>query len=67
MNHTISPLEFLLTNAICFAAGAVVVVALQLAGKAVYRAGNANHPPLLDPNQKCIRRTNQLGMNYVHQ
>lgn len=39
MNHTISPLEFLLTNAICFAAGAVVVVALRLGGKAVYRAG----------------------------
>ncbi|MEK2674181.1 hypothetical protein AAAC10_02450 [Pseudomonas aeruginosa] len=34
MNPTISPLEFLLTNVICFAAGAVVVVALQLAGKA---------------------------------
>lgn len=39
MSPTISPLEFLLTNAICFAAGAVVVVALQLAGKAAYSAG----------------------------
>lgn len=39
MNPTISPLEFLLTNAICFAAGAVAVVALQLAGKAAYSAG----------------------------
>lgn len=39
MNPTISPLEFLLTNVICFAAGAVVVVTLQLAGKAAYHAG----------------------------
>ncbi|EJV1365509.1 hypothetical protein RXE43_000941 [Pseudomonas aeruginosa] len=39
MNPTISPLEFLLTNVICFAAGAVVVVALQVAGKAAYGAG----------------------------
>lgn len=39
MNQTLSPLEFLLVNVICFAAGAVVVVTLHLAGKAVYRAG----------------------------
>ena len=39
MNPTISPLEFLRTNVICFAAGAVVVVALQMAGKAAYAAG----------------------------
>lgn len=45
MNHTISPLEFLLTNAICFAAGAVLVVALQLGGKAVYWAGQRKPPP----------------------
>jgi len=46
MNHTISPLEFLLTNAICFAAGAVLVVALQLGGKAVYRAGQRKTTPV---------------------
>ncbi|WP_175650384.1 MULTISPECIES: hypothetical protein [Pseudomonas] len=39
MNHTISPLEFLLVNAICFAAGAATVVALKLAAKATYAAG----------------------------
>lgn len=42
MNTTISPLEFLLTNAICFAAGAAAVVALQLAGRAAFRAGQRN-------------------------
>jgi hypothetical protein len=45
MNPTISTLEFLLTNAICFAAGAAMVVALQLGGKAVYRAGQRKTPP----------------------
>ena len=39
MNPPISPLEFLLTTVICFAAGAVVVVTLQMAGKAAYAAG----------------------------
>lgn len=35
MNPTMSPLEFLLTNVICFAAGAATVVGLQLAAKVV--------------------------------
>ena len=39
MNATISPLEFLLTNVICIAAGAVTVLALQWAGQVAYRAG----------------------------
>ena len=39
MNNIISPLEFLLTNVICFAAGAAVVVLVQVAGKAAYDAG----------------------------
>lgn len=39
MHTTISPLEFLITNAICVAAGALAVVALQCGAKAVYRAG----------------------------
>ncbi|MGV8863217.1 MAG: hypothetical protein ACOH2T_18880 [Pseudomonas sp.] len=39
MNTTISPFEFLLTNVICFAAGAVAVVALHWAGQVAYRAG----------------------------
>ena len=42
MNSTLSPLEFLLTNVICFAAGAVAVVALQWAGQAAYRSGQRN-------------------------
>lgn len=42
MNTTISPLEFLLTNAICIAAGAVTVLALQWAGRAAYRSGQRN-------------------------
>jgi len=42
MNPTISPLEFLLTNALCLAAGAVAVVVLQVAGRAVYHAGKRN-------------------------
>lgn len=42
MNTTLSPLEFLLTNVICFAAGAVAVVALQWAGQAAYCAGQQN-------------------------
>jgi hypothetical protein len=39
MNNTISPLEFLLVNAICFAGGVVTAVAISLAGKAIYTAG----------------------------
>jgi len=35
-----SPLEFLLTNVICFAAGAATVVGLQLAAKVVHASGN---------------------------
>lgn len=42
MNTTISPLEFLITNVICVAAGALAVLALQCAGKAVYCAGQRN-------------------------
>ncbi|UQB79368.1 hypothetical protein KI429_07135 [Pseudomonas shirazica] len=42
MNTTISPLEFLLTNAICFSAGAAAVVVLQWAGRAAFRAGQRN-------------------------
>lgn len=39
MNTTISPLEFLLTNVICVAAGAITVLALQWASQAAYSAG----------------------------
>lgn len=39
MNPVISPLEFLLTNVICFAAGAATVVVLNLAAKAVHASG----------------------------
>lgn len=39
MRHTISPLEFLLVNAICFVGGAVATLAIQLAVKAAYAAG----------------------------
>ncbi|MGF6765955.1 hypothetical protein P3T24_006296 [Paraburkholderia sp. GAS33] len=39
MRHTISPLEFLLVNAICFLAGAVTTLAIQLSAKAAYVAG----------------------------
>ena len=39
MNPVMSPLEFLLTNAICFAAGAATVVTLTLAAKAVHASG----------------------------
>lgn len=42
MNTTISPLEFLITNVICVAAGALAVLAIQCAGKAVYCAGQRN-------------------------
>jgi hypothetical protein len=42
MNAPLSPLEFLLTNVICFAAGAVAVVALRWAGQEAYRAGQRN-------------------------
>lgn len=42
MNSTLSPLEFLLTNVICFAAGALTVVTLQWAGQAAYRSGQRN-------------------------
>lgn len=38
MISTISSLDFLLTNVICFAAGALAVVVLQRAGHAAYRA-----------------------------
>lgn len=55
MNPTISPLEFLLTNVICFAAGAVVVVALQMAGKAAYAAGNAAQMLMRDVPMMCAR------------
>lgn len=39
MSHTISPLEFLLVNVICFAGGIVVAVAIGLAGKVIYTVG----------------------------
>ncbi|NNJ15879.1 hypothetical protein CSV86_011870 [Pseudomonas putida CSV86] len=45
MNPVISPLEFLLTNVICFAAGAATVVALNLAAKAVHASGKRAAQP----------------------
>ncbi len=39
MNTTVSPLEFLLTNVICFTAGAVTAIAMKWLIKAAYRAG----------------------------
>lgn len=39
MNPTISPLEFLLVNVICFAAGAAATGAIYLGAKAFYAAG----------------------------
>lgn len=39
MRHTISPVEFLLVNVICFAGGAIATLAIQLATKAAYAAG----------------------------
>lgn len=39
MNPVISPLEFLLSNVICFAAGAATVIALKLAADAVHASG----------------------------
>lgn len=39
MKHTISPLEFLLVNAICIAGGALATIAIHLATKAAYAAG----------------------------
>lgn len=39
MSQTISPLEFLLVNAICFAVGVVTAVAISLAGKVIYAVG----------------------------
>ena len=39
MKTIISPVEFLLTNVICFAAGAVTAVAMKLVVKAAYGAG----------------------------
>lgn len=39
MRHTISPLEFLLVNAICLLAGAIATIAIHSSGKAAYAAG----------------------------
>jgi hypothetical protein len=39
MRHPVSPLEFLLVNAICLAGGALAAIAIQLATKAAYAAG----------------------------
>lgn len=39
MNHTVSPMEFLLTNAVCFALGAVSLFAAVAGYQAAYAAG----------------------------